>query len=201
MLRLEQDDGYDGPAIIKTVLNSYGRPELRFRQHRDIWTRIGHALRKVLDPGFKRRLAPHYSVYPSARDIPMEVWRDERLMVEKFALPSLDLPIVKHRYIFLGDVELNLRQSFDDLLCAGPKLLTNQQAELPAPEPVMQVRRRLSLDYGSIDYFIVDGSAVVVDANRTYGSNPDWSRRYHFRREYTDRVAARLIKFAEGDPI
>ena len=51
------------------------------------------------------------------------------------------------------------------------------------------------LDYGAIDYFLVDGNAVVVDANMTTGANAEWLKRYAFRREFNDHVAERLIDF------
>ena len=35
------------------------------------------------------------------------------------------------------------------------------------------LRRDLHLDFGSIDYFVVDGEAVVVDANKTTTCSDD----------------------------
>jgi hypothetical protein len=197
-LRLNSDDRYPGPVVVKTVLNSRGRPELRARKYRNAWTRAGYTLREIIDPQFKQRMAPAYRFLASVDDVSPEVWRDSRLMVERFAFPTLDPPIVKYRYIFLFDVELVLRQAFNDALCKGPALISNEVAALPAPESVMAVRRRLSLDYGSIDYFVVDGRAVVIDANKTYSSNPDWAQRFPFRQAYSEAVAARLIAFARG---
>jgi hypothetical protein len=197
-LRLKREDRHAGPVVVKTVLNSRGRPELHARKYRNLWTRAGHMLREIADPQFKRRAAPFYRVYGSLDEVPPEAWRDSRLMVEKFAFPTLDLPIVKHRYMFLFDVELILKQTFNDVLCSGATLLSNEPVDPPAPESVMAVRRHLRLDYGSIDYFVVDGRAVVVDANKTYSSNPDWARRFPFRKAYSDRLAARLIEFAGG---
>jgi hypothetical protein len=197
-LRLARGDRHAGPVIVKTVLNSRGRPELHARKYRNFWTRAGYTFREMVDPRFKPRMAPAYRVYACLDEVPPAVWSDERLMVERFAFPTLGLPIVKHRYMFLFDVELLLRQSYDDVLCTGAKLIGNEPADLPVPEAVTAIRRRLSLDYGSIDYFVVDGRAVVVDANKTYSSNPDWARRFPFRRAYSERVAARLIAFARG---
>ena len=197
-LRLLPGEAHDGPVIVKTVLNSHGRPELRYRQHRSIWTRTGHQLRKIIEPRFKQRLAPSYQVYASPRAVPAAVWRDDQLMVEKFALPTLRLPIVKHRYLFLGDAELVLKQAFDDILCSGAKLLSCETEERPVPRAVMEVRERLRIDFGSIDYFVVDGTALVVDANKTYTANPAWSRRFAFRQAFSDQIAEKLVEFARG---
>ena len=194
-LRLRPGEAHDGPVIVKTVLNSHGRPELRWRQYRNAWTRIAHASRKLVSPGFKQRQCPPYRVYRSIGEVPEADWQDERLMVEKFAFPTLDLPIVKHRCYFLFDTELNMKQVYDDILCASNKILSNEASNDPIPESVQAVRRRLKLDYGAIDYFLVDGDAVVVDVNMTSGASAEWLKRNAFRREFNDRVVARLIDF------
>ena len=60
------------------------------------------------------------------------------------------------------------------------------------------MRRRLKLDFGAIDYFIVDGRAVVVDANKTVGSSAEWMKRNAFRQQFDIRMAEALIGFAKG---
>jgi hypothetical protein len=196
-LRLEAGDSHKGPVIVKTVLNSRGLPEQRWWQHRNGLTRSAHAIRKLFDPGYKERLCPPYRVYQAIGEVPQAVWRNDRLMVEKFAFETLDLPIVKHRYMFLIGAEINMRQVYDDLLCAGSKILSNEVGGAVPPE-VLAVRQRLNLDFGAIDYFIVDGKGVVVDANKTVGSNPEWLKKNRFRQEFNDRMAEALIAFVRG---
>jgi len=60
------------------------------------------------------------------------------------------------------------------------------------------VRQRLGLDFGAIDYFIIDGKGIVVDANKTAGSNPIWLKKNRFRQDFNDRMAAALIRFVRG---
>ncbi|MGX5841734.1 hypothetical protein ACWGTI_13515 [Mesorhizobium sp. ArgA1] len=196
-LKLEAGDSHKGPVIVKTVLNSRGRPEQRWWQHRNSLTRSAHAIRKLFEPGYKERLCPPYRVYQTIGEVPPDVWRNDRLMVEKFAFETLDLPIVKHRYMFLLGAELNMRQVYDDVLCAGSKILSNEVGGAVPPE-VLAVRQRLNLNFGAIDYFIVDGKGVVVDANKTVGSNPEWLKKNRFRREFNDRMAEALIAFVRG---
>jgi len=196
-LRLEAGDSHPGPVVVKTVLNSRGRPELRWRQYRNGWTRMAHALRKMVTPDYKERLCPPYRVYASIAEVPAEVWRDERLMVEKFAFASLDLPIVKHRYMFLLGAEVNMRQVYNDVLCAGAKIVSNEVGGA-VPDEVRAVREKLNLDFGAIDYFVVDGKGIVVDANKTVGSNPNWLKRNLFRQEFDHRMAEALIAFIRG---
>lgn len=196
-LRLKPGDSHSGPVVVKTVLNSKGRPELRWRQYRNRWTRAAHFVRKTFDPGYKQRLCPPYRVYETMGQVPAGVWSDDRLMVEKFAFASLNLPIVKHRYMFLLEAEVNMRQVYNDVLCAGSKILSNEEGG-PVPLEVLAVRQRLGLDFGAIDYFIVDGKGIVVDANKTVGSNPDWLKQNRFRQEFNDRMGAALIRFVRG---
>jgi len=197
-LKLRPGDTHTGPVIAKTVLNNHGRPELRMWRHRNAWTRAAYHLRKIVEPGFKRRLMPRYQVYDSIDQVPEWVWRDSRMIVEKFVFPTLDLPIVKHRCYYLFDVELNMRQVFDDVFCSGKKIIINEVADSPIPDAVYAVRRHLKLDYGAIDYFLVDGEAIVVDANIAVGANAEWLKRFAFRREFHDRIADRLIDFVHG---
>ncbi|WP_156937877.1 hypothetical protein [Mesorhizobium sp. LNHC221B00] len=196
-LRIGAGDGHSGPVIVKTVLNSRGRPELRWRQYRNGWTRAMHFVRKTADPGYKERLCPRYRVYDTLAQVPPEAWGDERLMVEKFAFDSLDLPIVKHRYMFLLGAEVNMRQTYNDVLCKGSEIISNEIGGAVPPE-VRAVRERLRLDFGAIDYFIVDGKGIVVDANKTVGSNPEWLKKNRFRQEFNDRMVEALIEFVRG---
>ncbi|RWE47998.1 hypothetical protein [Mesorhizobium sp.] len=196
-LRVEEGDAHPGPVIVKTVLNSQGRPELHWQKQRNAWTRGAHLVRKIIEPGYKQRMCPPYRVYETIGQVPAQVWRDERLMVEKFAFDSLDLPIVKHRYMFLLDAEVNMRQTYNDILCAGSKIVRNEIGD-PVPPEVIEVRNQLHLDFGAIDYFIVDGKGIVVDANKTPGSNPEWLKKNRFRQEFDDRMVEALTGFVRG---
>jgi hypothetical protein len=66
------------------------------------------------------------------------------------------------------------------------------------PDEVRAVREKLNLDFGAIDYFVVDGKGIVVDANKTVGSNPNWLKRNLFRQEFDQRMAEVLIAFIRG---
>lgn len=196
-LRLMAGDAHAGPVIVKTVLNSQGRPELRWRKRRNGWTYAVHRIRKMLEPGYINRMCPPYRVYETIGQVPAGVWRNERLMVEKFAFDSLELPITKHRYMFLLGAEINMRQVFGDVLCQGSTMIRNEVGGAVPPE-VRAVRERLHLDFGAIDYFIVGGKGIVIDANKTVGSNPAWLKTYPFRREFNDRMGEALVQFVRG---
>lgn len=193
--RLRPGDDYRGPVIVKTVLNSGGYPELRYRKNRNVVSRVAHGIGKLVRPGYKRRICPPYEVYESAGGVSDQTWRDERLIVEKFVPGSLFLPIVKYRYCFLFDTTLTLKSTCDDLLCTSATVRSNEIIE-SVPDEVVAVRRCLDLDFGAIDYFMVDGEAVVIDANKTVSTALAWMARYECVREYVDRLERTLISFA-----
>jgi hypothetical protein len=194
---LKQGAGHDGPVIVKTLLNSGGYPELRYRKNRNLGSRAAHQLRKLLIPHYKKRLCPPYKLYKSIRDVSEESWHDERLVIEKFLPGSLDLPVVKYRYCFLFETELNLRTAYDDLLCSSAKVRANEIVKA-VPEAVLEVRSRLNLDFGAIDYFIVDGEVTIIDANKTVTTARAWMTRYGFVRDYINRLTRTLVNFVEG---
>ncbi len=193
---LKQGAAHDGPVIVKTILNSGGHPELRYRKNRDLGSRMARGVRKLLIPHYKRGLCPPYELYGSIRDVPEESWQDERLVVEKFLPGSFDLPVIKYRYCFLFETELNLRTAYDDLLCSSARVGDNEIVKA-VPEAVMEVRSRLNIDFSAIDYFIVDGEVTIIDANKTVTTARAWMTRYEFVRDYIDRLTRTLIDFAE----
>jgi hypothetical protein len=187
---------FDGPVIVKTLLNSGGFPELRYKKNQNLGSRTAHRFRRLLIPHYKERLCPPYTLYKSIGDVPEESWQDERLVVEKFLPGSFDLPVIKYRYCFLHETELNLRTTYDDLLCSSAKVGGNEIVKA-VPEAVMEVRSRLNIDFGAIDYFVVDGEVTVIDANKTVTTAQAWMMRYDFVGDYIDRLTQTLVDFVE----
>jgi hypothetical protein len=196
--RVARDTTWQGPVIAKTVLNSGGYPELHYRKNRSLQSRLLHEWRRLSTPHYKAQICPPYAVYDAPDRVPDSVWRDERMIVERFLPGNLNLPVEKCRYSFMFDTELNLRSTYDDLLCHPAKVLSTELIA-DVPEPVRRVRRERRLDYGAIDYFMVDGAAIVVDANKTVCTTPAWVTQYESVADYIDRLAATLIAFARGD--
>lgn len=171
-LTLEAGDAWTGPVIVKSDLNYGGLPERR-------------RLDQAGDPRLLRALRPHlsrwgltppslgasgpasYRVLESLAEVPAAVFGDPALVVQKF-LPERDGPhyCVRH-YSFLGD-----RSSCVRLRTAGP--IVNGTNSAPV-EPVdihpriVELREELGFDYGKFDFVVVDGEAVLLDANKTIG--------------------------------
>lgn len=197
-LILTLEDRYGGPAIVKTVLNSQGFPELRYAARSGPSGWLKHLTRKIITPGFKKAQCPDYEVYPTAIDIPQGCWSDQRLIVERFAPGALTLPIVKYRYHFFLDAELTTRSVCASLLCEEASVETVEFVS-DIPSEVIGVRQDLHLDFGAIDYFVVDDECYVIDANKTIGMTETWIERFPQVQAYVDQAAARLIAFIRND--
>ena len=186
MARLSPGDNFSGPVIVKTLLNHRGLPEFI---HVAAERRVGGELHALRD-----RVCPKYQIFASIEDIPDAIWSDSGLIVERFVPGTLDLPIIKYRHEFMLDIELNTRAEFNDLLCVPDSLIRLDFTE-EAPQAVYDVRRRLKLDFGSIDFFVVDGRVTVIDVNKTTTCTPQWLEAHRELRTYLDALATRLRSF------
>jgi len=185
-------DGYTGPAIVKTSLNSAGASEC-FRQdwqNQRNWRyqllqklhfkkylhRPGHWLYPLLrrthsaaPPAypFPIRNKSDYRIYPSADEVPPEYYRNPDLVVEKF-LPEKDgEDYCLREWYFLGDHEYcRVELSADPIFTSGRA--ADHKVE-PPPESLRRLRRQMGLDYGKIDYVMRDNEAVLFDVNKTTG--------------------------------
>ena len=191
--RIDRDSAYPGPVIVKTVLNHRGLPELRYLCRTDRLFRWRYRLDRLLGGPINLAHCPEYKLYPSRESVPDSVWGDERMIVERFLPGSMSLPVVKYRYDFFLDVTLHTRAVYDSLLCEHTKVREVSLVD-GVPDAVMRVRRDLHLDFGSIDYFLVAGEPVVVDANKTTTCTEDWVSRFPAVSRYLRDVGGRLVE-------
>lgn len=148
---------YEGPVIVKTDLNYGGYPERSL---------FGSPIGKLLG-----KLTPHrpeYRIYARIDAVPRRFFDDERFVVEKF-LPEVERGRYHVRcYYFLGDRHICERFASVQPTVRGDQG-TGEKIDLhPA---VVEVRRRLRLDYGKIDYVIHEGQPLVIDVNKTVGND------------------------------
>jgi hypothetical protein len=170
-LLLRGIENYPGPVIVKTDKNAGGWPEYNLFGRR--YPRIARRWRKILLKSEKalgqfacRRQLEKYPVFESLKNIPAGVFRNRALVVEKF-LPEKegDRYFVRH-YLFIGDRTRSVR-------VAGPEPFLKRagctvvEEGCAVPDEVIDLRDRLGLDYGKIDYTLHDGRAAILDINRT----------------------------------
>jgi hypothetical protein len=167
---LTRDEPWRGAVIVKTDANCRGWSESILTgavSPRDPWRLVPHALSARLRYRLARRDSPFrgYRVYPSLAEVPPRVWSDERLVVERF-LPERDGDTyLLRKCFFLGDHHANTIFRSTEAVVRGATSTDPREEEPPAE--LLARRRELRLDYGRIDYVIVDGQVVIYDVNKT----------------------------------
>lgn len=186
-------DGYTGPVIVKTDLNAAGRPE-RLRSARPLRELRRLAIRAGWRSFSPVRRLESYRVFESARHVPDEIWRDDRLVVERFLPERTAGGFAAHSCYVLGDARVCERSE-------GPSPIvcdeTAERIENVLPHPAVAERcAALRLDYGKLDYTVRDGRCVLLDANKTVGASR--SGRNAALLENRRRWAEGLFDYLEG---
>lgn len=162
------DDSYDGPVIIKTNANSGGIPDTLSPRLSIAWKSLQRSCPTWLIPWQRLHcLHPHfYPIYSHKSKVPSGVWNNSRLLIQKF-LPEQENGIFYLRYwAFLGRFEWTGRYGADTPIVKRHRRVTS---DLPCeiPPSVRDLRYRLGLDYGRIDFVMNRGEPVVFDVNKT----------------------------------
>jgi len=160
-------DGWNGPVIVKTDLNSGGYPEYRS-------SLTGLRSRRLVH-GATRRLrgvpsSSDYQVFGRVEDVPAALAENPELVVERF-LPDIEDGFYHlHMYQFLGDGERCARLGSQEPVfkAAGSSTTASVVAEPHAAARAW--REKLGLDYGKIDYTVHEGEVILLDANKTIGA-------------------------------
>ena len=173
--RLGQSDDYEGPVIVKTRANFGGEGDERYRIGRFLryrtLVRLHHRLSALFEPDWRRRttLMPHdYPIFDRKADVPDAVWQNQHLMVERFC-PEREKDLYFIRYwVFFGEHGWARRfGSKTPIVKFGTRVTEEETVTVPCE--VGELRQRLGLDYGRIDYVQHDGVVTVFDANKTLG--------------------------------
>jgi hypothetical protein len=166
-------DPWPGPVIVKSDLNSAGRPERLIRDagrilRRDFVQRTLRLWEQMtgLRPPFMT--TRDYQIYDRLAEVPRRLFRDRRIVIEKF-LPELEGSHYHTRiYQFLGDRSVSSRLVSTDPIV---NVASTIRIEDIAPHPdILAWREQLGLDYGKLDYVEVEGRAVLLDVNKTTGT-------------------------------
>ncbi len=190
-----RDDDYAGPVMVKTDLNSAGRPERALEGRRGLGRRLRDSLARRLPQALTHRLRG-YRHYARKADVPGWVWRDARWVVERFFEEPVDGLWRLHQWFAFG------RRGFVSTMWARAPVvkIANRVAYDPlVPDPPPAVARRreeLGLDLAKVDYIVHAGVPQVIDANRTPNQGPTWdSPRV---RAIVDAIAPGLDDYAQA---
>ena len=161
---LTKRSNYEGEVIVKTANNYGGLPELIHQRltgqsqntmlHKRPWKRVDY-----LDTN-------DYPRFNSINDVPHGVWQNDRLVVEKF-LPEKDAEgnYYLRYWIFLGDKEINVLHKSQKAIVKDTD--HNSRIISGVPDELRAIRKEMGIDFGRIDFGIVDDKAVVYDINST----------------------------------
>ena len=163
---VHRHDGYQGPVIVKTNRNFGGHREAEVTARRSLLRRCIHRFRRTLPWTFRAEIGVwSYPIYNSVTEVPLPIWFNPDLVVERFLPERQDEFYCMRTWLFLGEAELNLLMFANQPIIKSPVAVRIEEAEVP--EELRHIRRKLGFDYGKLDYGIVDGRVVLYDANRT----------------------------------
>lgn len=154
---LAPGEAWDGPVIVKTELNARGAPEL---YHNQVATLRGKPL-----PHPEVTELRDYQVFDHRREVPAQIWRDPKLVVEKF-MPERDpRGFALRTWCFMGSKETSSRCVAADPVVKGSTVICREL--VPLPDELRGLRARLGFDYGKFDFVMHDGKPILFDANFT----------------------------------
>jgi hypothetical protein len=158
---------FDGAVIVKPNQNACGEPErskLR-RSGRSGWM-LSKALKRLPWTLTAQIGSPGYRIYDHARQVPWLVWRNPRLVVEKFLPERQGDQYCLRQYVFFGNREINtLAVSPDPIVKAWN--VTRRELLSETPPALREIRAKLGFDFGKFDYVMRDGEVILFDTNRT----------------------------------
>lgn len=163
---LKKDDTYPGRVIVKTDANYGGISEYLIGMKND---NSKNPEMELTRPWRKREIlmSQEYPVFDSIRDVPCGVWKNKKLIVEKFQAEVMANGDYRVRaYLFFGQQELGMWFSSPDPVIKGGT--SSDRGVLDeVPEKLREVRRETGFDYGRFDYTEIDGRVVLFDINKT----------------------------------
>lgn len=150
---VSKNDGFAGPVIVKSNLNSGGGPEAART------ARFGAVRGGAMT--FR-----DYCVLPSPHEVPDAIWSNPLLVVEQFLPEREGERYCVRLWNFLGSHEIVYRCESDEPIVKASNTVRRTIVE-GVPEELRQWREEMGFDFGKFDFGIVEGMPVLYDANRT----------------------------------
>jgi hypothetical protein len=163
---LDRGDPYEGPVIVKTNANYGGVNEFKnaLRSDQSKWFDP-----EVERPWRKREVMDslNYPVFDRISEVPPGVWKNDKLIVEKFLPERLDNGDYRCRtYTFFGEQEFAAwftapRPIIKSNVATGMGVLDE------VPQSLRDIRIASGFIYGKFDYTEINGEVFVYDMNKT----------------------------------
>ncbi len=167
-LIVDRDSKYNGPVIVKTNANFGG---MRERQEK-ILSGDHQANIDIQRPWRKVEWLEEYPTFNTLREVPPGVWRNDKLVVEKF-LTQLNESgeYLLKIWVFFGHQELYYQCVSDEPVIKSHNTKRREFLDPnDLPDSLRETRSKLGFDFGKFDFSIADGGAALFDINRTPGS-------------------------------
>lgn len=201
---------YTGPVIVKTDYNCGGKQEKNGQITARILAKIKYAFIKRINqncaallfsnrkqcnyhnqpPGYWKHVKTlnnkNYPIFDRPDQLPGTIWKNKHLVVEKF-MPELDADgkfICRYLYFF-GDKSFGVITR-SEIPVAKSRIIDRRILPGPGPEELLQYCKKLKMDYGRLDYTMVDQRVYLFDANRTPTFSPAI---YSVYKEQIDRLS------------
>lgn len=169
-------DGYQGPVIVKTNLNYGGMVDYRSARCAAPWRTVALAIRERLPWYLRASIRDKaYKVFPHPRAVPLCVWHNSSLVVERLLSERDGEAFIIRSWYFFGD------QGFvcvnrSSAAVAHATTILSRTLEDDVPPALRSLRDELRFQFGKFDYTMVDGRPCLLDANHTptLGRLPQW---------------------------
>jgi hypothetical protein len=166
---LGKNDSYDGRVIVKSNLNYAGMPErAAARQYgsfsQRLINRIGNRLKRHSEYAIQSKA--DYRIYPKLSDVPDHYFRDD-YVVQKFMPETDGDKNILREFIFFGGLYYQNIERSTNLIITEDEHVSCEPFN-PHPR-LLATRRKLGLDYGKIDFTLINGEPFIFDANKTLG--------------------------------
>lgn len=167
---LKKDERYTGPVIVKTNANYGGINEFNIASEAG---QTAHPDPDVERPWRKREIMDSlsYPIFEKISDVPAGVWKNDKLIVEKFLPERLANGEYRCRtYYFFGEQEFAAWMS-------SPKPVIKSSVATAVglleeiPPALTAIRKASGFNYGKFDYTEIDGEVHVYDMNKTPASS------------------------------
>lgn len=176
-LELKENSNWNGEVIIKSNFNCFGVLEWNMKK-KSLLERIRKSL-SVKYWKYVRMLPPKtYPVLENIEQVPNWVWSDPDLLVEKF-MPEREGEFYCLRsWLFFGNRGYLFRLFSHDKVIKVKNTVHYEFLDSEPPPELVDFRRKHQIDFGKLDYVVIDGKAIVVDLNKTptMGSDPNKPR-------------------------
>lgn len=170
-------DGYDGPVIVKTNGNFGGVTDYQTTRWSRPFATLTSAARQRLPWHCRAKLpGKDYRIYNRTRDVPIPVWYNPDLVVERLLCERDGDMYVLRSWNFLGDRGfVGVNRATSPIVQATT--IVKRTLEHEPPPEIQQIRRELKFDFGKFDFTIVDGVPHLLDANctTTVGRASTWA--------------------------